>query len=61
MSDDLTDTDTVAVDVSGLCGPDVQALGDSVLGHAVRRAHAAEGGGGVSAAGGPIAAFQDSL
>ena len=59
MSDDLIDGG--AVDVTALSLADLRALGDSVLGYAVRRVLSTDGGGGVPLAGDPIAAFQDSM
>jgi hypothetical protein len=59
MSDDLIGA--VTLDAAGLPDVDVQALGDSVLGWAVRRVRAPDTYGGQAAAGDPIAAFQDSM
>lgn len=54
MDGDLVDVDVV--DVTGLTPADVEDLGESSLGHAVRRILAA-----VDREEDPVAAFQDSM
>ena len=58
MSDESVDIDVL--DVSDLFASDVAALGDSVLGHAVRRALASDASGGKLEVGGVTIAAHDS-
>jgi hypothetical protein len=52
--------DVVLVEAAWLSPADIDSLGDSVLGGALRRLEADSSGGG-SGTGIPIAAFQDSV
>ena len=57
MGDDLIDVDSI--DATGLSSAQVQALGDSVLGHALRRVIEDRADAGPPAGREPIAAFTD--
>ncbi len=59
MSDELADD--VFLPVAGVCHQDLQALDDSVLAYALRRAARIPAPGGGPAADEAVAAFQDSL